>query len=113
MALGKKTGGKNLVMGFDPRRHVRCGPVDFRQRKLRRDLFEHYVHYMPDELLDVLEARGHIPALIERYFTRVLCLRPQGGGRRWRAVRPWRDVRAMRDDESDDAAPRAARTGRR
>jgi hypothetical protein len=41
---------------------------------------------MPDALLDVLEARGKIPALVERYKTRVR-RDPRLGGPRWRRAR--------------------------
>jgi hypothetical protein len=75
--------------------------------KLRRDLINHYVEHCADALLDVLEARGLIPQLVERYRTRERCIRPQGGGHPWRAARP-RQRRAMRD-ESDVAT----RTDRR
>ncbi len=74
--------------GYDPRRHVRRGPLDTWRKKLRSDIIQYYVREMPDALLDVLEARGHIPALVERYNTRERCIRPQGGGWPWRAARP-------------------------
>jgi hypothetical protein len=86
MAWGFKTGERDFVQGYDPRRQLRRGPSKDNS-KLRRDLINHYVEHCIDALLDELEARGHISALVERYKTRERCNRPQGGGWPWRKAR--------------------------
>ena len=86
MACGFKTGGRDFVRGYDPRRQLNRGPANDTSKR-RRDIINYYVREMPDELLDVLEARGLIPQLVERYNTRERCNRPQGGGWPWRKSR--------------------------
>jgi len=106
MAWGFKSGGRDFAVGYDPRRKTDHGVTQSRS-KTRRDLINYYVAHCADALLDVLEMRGLIPQLVERYNTRERCIRPQGGGSRWRAARP-RNRRATHDER--DAT---TRTGRR
>lgn len=82
MAIGRFTGGRPFSVGFDERRQLHRGPSK-ETLKLRRDLINDAVRRMPDVLLDVLEARGLIAQLVERYNTRVERDRSHGGPR-WR-----------------------------
>ncbi len=50
------------------------------------DLLNYYADRLPDALLDVLELRGLVPGLVERYNTRVR-RDPRLGGPRWRRAR--------------------------
>jgi hypothetical protein len=81
MTWGYKTGGRDFVKGFDPRRQYHRGPTSDRT-KLRSELINHYALNLPDALLDVLESRGLIPGLVERYRTRKR-RDPSLGGPRW------------------------------
>ncbi len=66
---------------------VRRGPLDTWRKKQRGELINRYVEHCADALLDVLEARGLIRQLVERYRTRERCIRPQGGGYPWLKAR--------------------------
>jgi hypothetical protein len=81
LASGFKSGGRDFKVGYDPRRQYHRGPSKD-MTKLRRDLFNYYVAHMPDEVLDLLEARGLIGALVQRYETRTR-RDPQLGGPKW------------------------------
>jgi hypothetical protein len=82
MAWGRKTGGRDFACGYGPRRQLHRG-ASKEVHKLRRDLINYYADHCADALLDVLERRGLIPELVERYSTRER-RDPRLGGPRWK-----------------------------
>ena len=65
VAWGFKSGGKDFVLGFDPRRHM-DGPRNQDSRRRRTDLFNHLVRTSPAVVLDVLVRRGLAEELLIR-----------------------------------------------
>ncbi len=66
MAWGKKSGGRDFKVGYDPRRNM-LGAAIRPGTARKRDFIEKCARENPGYLLNILESLGLIPMLVELY----------------------------------------------